>query len=64
MTGRQLIIGTVGGCLVGILWAVLGSGGYETGDVVIGMSVTGAITGLLVTLLASVVASAFRRRRD
>lgn len=40
------------GALAGVLWAVLGSDGYELGDVAIGTGLMGMLVGLLIAVLA------------
>lgn len=43
------------------MWGVLRAGGYETGDVAIGLGAMGLVAGLIVALCAVVVADLRRR---
>ncbi len=47
-----LAAGGLLGALAGVLWAVLGSDGYELGDVAIGTGLMGMLVGLLIAVLA------------
>lgn len=58
--GRWFVTGGLLGACAGVVWAVLGSSGYELGDVAIGMGLMGMLLGLIVAVVAVLVADSRR----
>lgn len=50
---RWFVVGALLGALAGVAWAVLGSDGYELGDVAIGTGFMGMLVGLIIAVLVA-----------
>lgn len=57
------MVGALLGALAGVAWAVLGSDGYELGDVAIGTGLMGMLVGLIVAVIAVIAVLVADRRR-